>query len=445
MADFKYDSFVKWKMAITDSWMSPKSSDLKKLESAMEDWFNNKNLETKGKIRSAFMQWTSAKPSWKNGTRDKTGAMSAIDDFVNTVIHVAAALTELEKKAAQAIDEANQNALAVLFGEVKFQMKTTAVASLLYRLKNLKTKADIIKKLRSAPAEPPSYCADILNAVIGKSLLAQFSEILKNTLPFINIVVSSANLADALLTVVLTNSTKNHIVNNEFAIAPGDPVKALEAVQKLLERKARQAQVGAASAAVGLSGALVSAFTVGTAGLVVGFAKSTFDMLEAYHIAGQEAEEFKAGIEAIKNQTLDFTIFEKCPLLGAYFIACSDTSAIINMAVAKYGQLNWQYDVEILVKRMDKLLDASRELIRTSNFELLNLAQNKGRVVNSKYTFLKMPIGLFHKFQVEIDGVLREREYQGNINWLSPEEAVIKADLIHKGRLGSGPTLRHQL
>jgi hypothetical protein len=424
---FRFSNFAAWKDATGNTFTTGRSPELKHLDEVLKDHFENK--KTKTDLRNAFLAWTQSKEQgdkpWKNGTRDKNGAMSAIAEYVNVQIYVRGQLTADEKTAARAIEEANQAALAVLFGEVEFHMKATAVQALLSKVSAIDGTAAAVKNGGKIAPAPTGEGNELMQRVVGPHLVGQLADVAAKTLPIINIIVSGGVLVKSLIDIVTTANMNEKITGNDFAIANGDPAKALEAVQQLLERKATAAKVGALSAGAGLSAALLSGVTGGISGAVVGLAKSVFDMLEAYYIAGREAQEFEAGKAAIKAHKLDFSIFQKCPLLGAYFLTCSDTSAIVNMAVSEYGSPGWNYDVEILVKRIDALLSAARDLIRESNFELTRLAQDKGKVVNSKYTVLKwIPVGKYHQFQQDINRAFGPKEFVDKAHWKSPQEAA---------------------
>ena len=75
---------------------------------------------------------------------------------------------------------------------------------------------------------------------------------------------------------------------------------------------------------------------------------------------------------------LNLDIFKTNPLLGCYLVACSDTSAIINMAVAEYGRPGWKLEIEDMATRLQPLLVKASQFLRASRFEIPELAMSAG-------------------------------------------------------------------
>lgn len=158
------------------------------------------------------------------------------------------------------------------------------------------------------------------------------------------------------------------------AVQIGAPAAALGAVGTLLKRrsndqfaegtiKAVESAVNATLVGTGAGGLATGGVSLASklAGIVVVVRRRVLEY--------KEVQKGKAAL--MQPEQLSPKVFEVCPLLGCYLLTNSDTSSIVMSCFAQ-GQItgNFMSEVEKNKRGIDPLLDAAREFIRDSVFEL---------------------------------------------------------------------------
>ena len=78
-------------------------------------------------------------------------------------------------------------------------------------------------------------------------------------------------------------------------------------------------------------------------------------------------------------------IFEKCPILGCYFITCSNTSDIVNFLTENVGAVGWKLDIEVMKRQhIDPMIDYARHAMENSRLEVSGMGMFKGVVSQTK-------------------------------------------------------------
>ena len=114
---------------------------------------------------------------------------------------------------------------------------------------------------------------------------------------------------------------------------------------------------------------------------MVGVASSISKLLSKLIQFGRDLKEMKAANKQLITGPWNLTLFKTCPLLGCYLIACSDTSAVINLAIDEFGSYQWVDKIEMLKSKADPAIAKAGDLIRASRYEIRELRQSKGVVV----------------------------------------------------------------
>lgn len=74
-------------------------------------------------------------------------------------------------------------------------------------------------------------------------------------------------------------------------------------------------------------------------------------------------------------------IFEKCPIVGAYYIAVVPHSALLNILAEHYGDPGWMDDAERLITRhINPLREHAAGLVRDHRFVIKDLMNFPGLV-----------------------------------------------------------------
>ena len=123
-----------------------------------------------------------------------------------------------------------------------------------------------------------------------------------------------------------------------------------------------------------------SALIGSAAGLMKAIAKTS---LQIFLLARDIYEMYKANqlLDDYKKVRLTTELFDVCPLLGCYFVACSNTSDLVNFIVEDIGEPGWQFDVETMVKNhIEPMIAYARDAISISRLEVPGLAGMNGTV-----------------------------------------------------------------
>jgi hypothetical protein len=168
------------------------------------------------------------------------------------------------------------------------------------------------------------------------------------------------------------------------AVQTGAPAQALMSVSTLLKRRSNDgfAQGAVKSVESIVNGALIGTGYggVATSGVSLGAKIATLAVIVRRRVL--EYREVQKGKVALGNPgELTPKVFDACPLLGCYLLTNSDTSSIVMSCFAQGVVVpGWMSEVEKNKKQIDPLLDAAREFIGESLFEL------KGPGITSRAT-----------------------------------------------------------
>jgi len=102
----------------------------------------------------------------------------------------------------------------------------------------------------------------------------------------------------------------------------------------------------------------------------------------------QEKDRANALLRASGTTRLSPQLFRECPLLGCWFLACANTSDILNLMVEDIGQVGWKLDVErMVVGHVTPIVSASRDFVADARFEVSGLDMSKGATTSSLGVF----------------------------------------------------------
>lgn len=153
------------------------------------------------------------------------------------------------------------------------------------------------------------------------------------------------------------------------SIRKGTAVEALKAVETLLQRELQKEKRAAASA----TGELFAGITFPPVASLAGAAAKAASFLETAYQAVKDWEQKEAGNYFLKGKEIHDSIFIACPILGAYFLACSTRSTVLNFAVRGIGDAGWMDYIEDLNRQVDSVVERARELIAQSRYEIPNM------------------------------------------------------------------------
>ncbi len=422
----------------TASFGRPRSKELKAVDNALNA-YKKAELESTGSIlnekkalQQAMATWKIAQQTkgqdWKKSIRNKNRAVEKLDGELG---HVMVGAGGLNHRGESMIDARELLALKIVSEAIKQNTRLMFSGQTL-SVRNSKGLADL-NGVRTALDTFKVAAKDIKNAATGmgvaspnlnlelQKLLASlfgeasanearaalgpvFSEFLTSVTPFVGALSSGAKAISNWGRAAKTLYDKSGMKDAAGSFAPGDPAAAFDAVLQIMTREMNMYATTASVHTVGATAK--AAFTVVDFGTLsttlIGAAESLALVVQKIYLFARDWNEMKAVNTLLTASAIDLTLFKTCPLLGCYLIANSDTSAVINMAVADYGKTNWQLDVETMVKKAKPVFEKARSVIQASRYEIVGMRGMKGSAINRTAKTLGLPTGKLSGFVADI-------------------------------------------
>ncbi|MFO0814738.1 MAG: hypothetical protein U0796_16085 [Gemmatales bacterium] len=428
-------------MQLTEVRFKIRSKQLRCVDKALKTYHQSKSDQNLKKLKLALHQWkmykgydgAAAMPAWKTSERNKQKAIEILDGQLFNVpdlkaSSVLADLAELpfygleiwaEDQAKLAIKQAREEALVSLFKDRKMVMRKGGLLSTAYFMK---------KKIDKANAEAGKAASAASAAVTGpireqamklvreliQDILSEFPlDVIQEALKMLNDLIPNfiGEIAGAVAPYLsVATSGAKAIKNTAVAIkkeydwvkagehldafGKGDPFAAAEAIRRMIERDRNQAgrlagiygvdatvKAAAIIADAAAYGApTVSAVVTPLQGLATAMAVLS---LQIFLVGRDYYEKHKANKILSNANEIEISpkLFEAHPLTGCYFVACTNTSDIINFLAEDIGALGWKLDVENMVKKhIHPMQTTAREYIVDARFEIEGLDLSKGNV-----------------------------------------------------------------
>lgn len=220
----------------------------------------------------------------------------------------------------------------------------------------------------------------LLNLLVenGMSGLLATAQHIADMLPFISLV--SGGIKALVYGGIAVQKAYDQISfsRHGFAIEAGAPAAAFDAVQTLLARATANATTKATieAATLGANAALHAAKGAGSVlAPVVKAMNATANAVRVITMFAIQIRETLIIRRLLKKPAeLDLTIFTKAPLLGAYMLVGSNTSDLTALLFESFGQVNWQDEIQLLIKKhIHPVLDQCQSLIQSSPFIITNI------------------------------------------------------------------------
>ncbi|HMP16132.1 MAG TPA: hypothetical protein PKD72_03845 [Gemmatales bacterium] len=428
-------------MQLTELKFKPRSKQLRSIDKALKTYHQAKTDQNLKKLKLALHHWKMYKgfdgaaglPAWRTSERNQKKAVETLDSQINETpnLQASAVLADLaelpfygleiyaEDQARQAIKQAREEALTNLFQGRKMVINKTGLASTLFFTKRKidKAKSEGSKAASAASAavtgpirqQAMQLVREMLDEVLREFPLEVVQEALKTlsemipdflgeiagaVAPYLSVATSGAkavkNTAVAIKKEYDWVKTENHLE----AFSSGDAFAAAEAIRKMIARDrnhaGRLAGIYGVDAAVKSAAIIADAAAYGapTVSAVVtplqGFATAMAVLsLQIYLIGRDFYEKHKANkiLSSADEIAITPKLFQAHPLTGCYFVACTNTSDIINFLVEDIGGYGWKLDVENIVKlHIHPMQTTAREYIADARFVIEGLELSKGNV-----------------------------------------------------------------
>jgi len=379
-------TYDQWMQRTNLGLMSVRSSSLKSVDAALKNYDvfpNGKHLRA---LRRSFDQWKSEKANWKKSDRNHKGAVTDLDAMLRG--------PERDLSPMDYLLEEQQRRIDILFRGRKLVTRKSKLllpgGSALSNLENIRRGATALG------APNPAFMDSVrtlfrgffgagsgqvsLEVEVAEYLGREvFGDLVKGMAPYAGILTSGANAIYQFGKYAQAASRWSEVHDCRTAVRAGDPSEAVKAIERVLSRdKTRHLTQGSMSgfeaiargAATAVGGPAAETIAAG----VMSIAKLTF---QVYVIGRDFQEKSQANAILAGGAPITYTVFDKYPLLGCYYVVCVDTSDVVNFMLNDMGTENWMDEVEQLTKQMQPIVQISRKLVADARFEIEHMPKLK--------------------------------------------------------------------
>jgi hypothetical protein len=372
-------TYDQWMQRTNLGALSMRSSSLKSVDTALKNYDVFPSARHLRTLRRSFDRWKGEKADWKKSDRNHKGAVSDLDAMLKGPERALTPMDYLLQEQRQRID--------ILFRGRKLVTRKSKLilpgGSALSNLENIRRGAAAL----GAPS--PAFVDSVrtlfrsffgagsanvsLEVEVAEYLGREvFGDLVKGMAPYAGILTSGANAIYQFGKLAQAAGRWSEVHDCRTAVRMGDPSRAVTAIERVLSRDmTRHATQGTLSgfeaiargAATTVGGPAAETIAAG----VMSIAKLTFQV----YIIGRDFQE-KAQANGVMSgfEPVTYTVFDKYPLLGCYYVVCVDTSDVVNFMLDDMGAEHWMDDVEDLTKKLQPAIQISRRLIADARFEI---------------------------------------------------------------------------
>jgi hypothetical protein len=432
-------NYAAWLKETNMGLTSTRSSTLKLLDKAIEEYNKISNDANAYKIAAALTQWDRSRgPDAAQSGRDKQGAVATLRVQLAT-----AGISADEYRAATFRPEAiealkyqtaeRRKVLISVFehADVVFVGKKPEVSSALAKLKAYEQKAKAAKQIggamgsrsnsgssnssnSSSSSSSSSFMSGAGSALEGvmrelkegftrlvaecfEVMLNNFSEIasklagighyifglvtdiIGTVAPFVGHVLDAKKMIVGWAMVAKNANTIYDIGKRQHAVDFGAPTAAFQGLQSCMEQEQRQQLLMAGNATLTFAAKTGAAFADGGAGTgtAIGIVSALAEFARQLYQLAAEWKATKRVKEVLRGiEPLDLSVFKTYPLMGCYMLTSATLSDIIPLDC--FGTPGWMDVIEQRKKDdVDKILSKAQALIKASPFEFTNLPKTK--------------------------------------------------------------------
>jgi hypothetical protein len=408
-----------WMHLTHGGYTTTRSSELKVVDAALAKYQKTKSQADKDAVLAALIRWMQSKGAgWKTSVRNKNQAVEILYGQLTGIGGVR--LTGIEMVGLSHLrDESRAIVQDLFFGKSLVWRNNFASklannkwgfrANVASGLRNLNTVtggalaggaaavaggARHVGNQVRGPGSGDSLAADLIRSVVPPDIMADVMLELPKVIPdFMRELAASLTPLVGLITTAggAVWSAKNALRGQwrlEWAryhitgsLTSAEPAAALIALTKTLERE-RNAEIFSASVGIAefggkLAGLLVDAGTATNA--AVSLAANIVKLLNIVRVIVRDVVERNGANKQMKTR-VEASIFDVCPVVGAYLICCAPTSVMVNTIFeGRFGQHGWQSEVENAVKRhLEPLKEQAQRVVHEHRFWIPQLQSYPG-------------------------------------------------------------------
>lgn len=243
-------------------------------------------------------------------------------------------------------------------------------------------------------------CADTIKEGPATALFTYLDH-LGEALPVVSLVVGGFKTLKAAAATAKASYDSIQTRRSQHQFEKGEPAAALRGVIDSLDEELKYSSIDTIIETVTLSvnAALHGTVAGAAAAPIVKIVKFVIQTIIAIIKLGLQVKVFlsiKKILGDVKNITI--AIFDKAPVLGAYFLLTSDHSTIFSMLATSFGKPGWMDEVEAAMKdHIKPVLTRCQKLIEKQPYKLNGIPKIRSFEASASFSGVGESIGL-HKF-----------------------------------------------
>ena len=420
-------SHQQWMQLTNGGYLSVRSQQLKAVDDALAKYGRTKSAVEKEVLTGALLKWMQAKgPAWKQSVRNKHRAIEILYSQIAGISN--AHLTGREKVALSHLRDESRAIVHDLFFDKRLIWRQAFTAKLANNkwgvrmnvtgaARNGKVLAPAGQSAAGNSSRAGQLAQDLVQSVVPPEILpevlAQMTQVIPDFIkelaasitPFVGVIASGGaavwNTKNALRGQWRIEWAQYHVTNS---LSAHEPAAAFQALIRHLERERNQDSL-AASLSVGefcgkLAGVLADGGTATNA--AIGLATNIAKLLSILRVVVRDVLEKRAANRQMQTR-VDASVFDTCPVVGAYLICCAPTSVMVNTILdQRFGEIGWQNEVENAVrKHLQPLREHARRVVQEHRFWIPELYHHPGIMEKNKK---KLKVMLANKGKTGMEG-----------------------------------------
>lgn len=396
--------YAQWIQDTSAGILTPRSSKLKVVDEAIQQYEKTKIEKDLWRIKNAFEDWKREQGSgWETSVRNRTKAVTKLNATLDKVadyrtyqithftIPELMALSVVAKERKKAIIKIFENK-EVTFKAAKLKdqlkvsaqkVKETAEQGAAY----LTTKGKTLPKTSGPPASDVvrrkmEDMVKTMFSVDGLDMLGSLGGFITTILgqcavsipPVVGHIKDGYDLFTGWAKVGSDLYQQYNISERGYVIDTGVPTAAFGALKACLEDETKNEAISATRATTSFALKTGLAFVDGGAisGPVVGAANALADFSHQIYLLATEWKATKAINRSLTSGELDIRLFRSYPLMGCYFLVSATLSDLI--PIDSFGSPGWMDYIENLHKHgFEQIYKSSVDLIEKSPWEIEGL------------------------------------------------------------------------
>jgi hypothetical protein len=403
----------------------PRSSLLKALDGAIQQYDLQKNQQNLFKIKNAFEDWKRSKEGgWEGSERNKKLAITRLSDGLGNADYRTFQITQFSIQELQALQYVNTERKRVIASVFQGKEVNLKAARLKETIKA--TSQEVSTTSEKAAAYIRSIGKDKVKQNTGgrpaSDVMRQKLESMIRSLFSVDGLDQLGSLSGTVLTIlgkaaVSVPPVVGHVkdgydlftgwakagaslyeqvgvADRKYVIDTGAPASAFSALRMLLVEETRKQTAAAAQATASFALKTGLAFVDGGAisGPVVGAMNALATLAQQLYFLATEWRATQAINKSLTAGELDVRLFRTYPLMGCYLIISGTLSDLI--PIDSFGTPGWMTYIENTKHEFDEIYRSATKLVDASPWEIQGLPKRKTGTSASLFGEISRAAGL---------------------------------------------------